>query len=1581
MCLPAPIRTALSCIVASLVVSALTPARAESQVPGPPTSLTATADGESIDLSWDPPSDIGGSAIVGYRIEVSFDGVDWFGLEDNTGSTATTFRDNVGLGSTRYYRVSAVNEDGTGPSSNAAHAITEGGGNHPPGPPRNLTAMAAGQTAIDLSWDPPENTGGSAIADYLIEVSSDGGQEWSVLTYTVAGVTTYRHSGLSAATTRHYRVSATNEEELVGPPSDVASATTETDAGGQRPGPPQFLNARANGESAIDLTWRAPADAGSSPITGYRIEVSTDGGTIWADLRGNTGSTAMNFTHGGLEPGSTRHYRVSAINAAGTSLPSNVAAATTSEGGTGEDPGTPTVLTATAEGQSAIRLSWTAPADTGGSAITGYRIEISSDGGTNWVDLLNNTGSTVTNFTDTGLTPGSTRHYRVSAINAAGTGNPSAVAGATTQGEGVPGPPTGVVAVAEGAGRINLSWTEPAATAATGYRIEMSSNGGVTWTDLVANTGSTGTTYAHTGLSSGTTLHYRVSAINAAGTGPPSIVTSATTGATVATAPTNVTARAIGTSRIDLFWMAPADDGGDAVTGYRIQVSSDSESAWSTLVDNTGSAATTYSHTGLSPASALRYRVQAINAGGVGPESGAAAATTDAAVADAPTELAAVARGSSQIDLSWKAPVVTGGVPVTGYQIEVHGDGKIPWTILVADTHSAATLFYHDDLDPGSTWRYRVSAVNSAGTGKASKAARATTDPVAPGPPTKLEAAANGSDRIDLTWTAPEYDGGGRIVGYRIEIFRESTSQWTVLADNTGSAVTEYAHTGLDPASARTYRVAALNAVGPGEASNTVGATTDPVAPDPPRQLSAAVNGTSRIDLAWIAPNYDGGARITGYRIEVSDNGGAAWAELVADTRSDATTFANAGLRPATARHYRVSAINRSGAGQPSNVVQATTDATVPYPPEQLVGSARDHARVDLGWDAPAFDGGARITGYRIEFSEDSGASWLPLAVNTRSTNTYHLHEGLRPATMRHYRVFALNEMGLSEPSNVASAITDAIAPDPPTRLVATAATPTRIELTWKAPQYDGGALVTAYRIEVSEDGAAWADLERSTGTKATTYAHAGLQPGSTRHYRVSAVNAAGTGLPSGVATATTDDPVERAGRVNEFVLPHFAAAMTGSTLSAIAARIEAVASRGPLPTRVGAAGLMSLSGAGGSLDPEGGPTMGRLLDGASFVVPFGGGAGAQEAGSGRLLGAWGAADYQGMGEPHAEDVKWEGNMLSLHAGTDMRIRSDLLVGVAGSRSAGSYEFTDLTGASEIEGAYEAAMTSVSPYAAWLPGGVGVALWAVGSLGWGEVAVNDQVAGKRTSGVRMLTGALGGRRGLLASASSSIGLRTEAWVTRVDVGGTKHMKPVTLEMQRVRLLVEWTQAYRYAAGHEMIFMLEGGLRYDIGDAVNGMGMELGGGFRYVSPSRTVTLEGRGRARLSGSSGYREWGVGGRVEITPQGGNRGLSLRLAPAWGEAASGVQELWERAVSDRPGGGGGPEGRLNAEMEYGLPALPAVPYGRVQLAPGGSRTFGTGMRYEMTRVLDLRLEGTHRKNHANNASHRLAISGRWHF
>ena len=81
-----------------------------------------------------------------------------------------------------------------------------------------------------------------------------------------------------------------------------------------------------SGVSKISLTWTAPSDGGS-PITGYKIQTSTDN-TNWSTLVSSTGTKNTSYTDSGLLAGAKYYYKVSAINKIGTGPASTSAFAT-----------------------------------------------------------------------------------------------------------------------------------------------------------------------------------------------------------------------------------------------------------------------------------------------------------------------------------------------------------------------------------------------------------------------------------------------------------------------------------------------------------------------------------------------------------------------------------------------------------------------------------------------------------------------------------------------------------------------------------------------------------------------------------------------------------------------------------------------------------------------------------------------------------------------------------------------------------------------------------------------------------------------------------------------------------------------------------------------------------------------------------------------------------------------------------------------------------------------------------------------------------------------------------------------------
>ena len=245
-----------------------------------------------------------------------------------------------------------------------------------------------------------------------------------------------------------------------------------------------------------------------------------------------------------------------------------------------------------------------------------------------------------------------------------------------------------------------------------------------------------------------------------------------------------------------------------------------------------------------------------------------------------------------------------------------------------------------------------------------------------------------------------------------------------------------------------------------------------------------------------------------------------------------------------------------------------------------------------------------------------------------------------------------------------------------------------------------------------------------------------------------------------------------------------------------------------------------------------------------------------------------------------------------------------------------------------------------------------------------------------------MTGAAGGSYQLLESGIGGVRFKAEGWAGQVMVDGGERVDSVTLAMQRGKLALEWTQGFRSAAGHEVAIVLEGGMRYENGDGVNGTSGEVGGGLRYSNAGVGVTAEGRGRLLISAREGYEEWGLGGMILFDPAARGQGLQVRLAPSYGDAASGVNQLWERGVSGAVRDHDmGRAANLDGEVAYGVAGFRGTPYSGFYLAENGVRAFSGGVRYDLGAGLGLRLEGTRRESALGAAEHSVGIRGRVRF
>lgn len=335
--------------------------------------------------------------------------------------------------------------------------------------------------------------------------------------------------------------------------------------------------------------------------------------------------TGSRYNVTGLTTGTTYYFRIRAEKTTAPTSNSNWSSTVSNVFATVPD--AVSSITPT-PGNVSVSLAYTAPSN-GGSAITGYKVERSLDNST-WTQVI---ASTTTNpYNVTSLTNGTLYYFRLTAINALGSGSSSTAVSATPR--TIPGAPTGLTATTPVAGQqVTLTWVAPTGVAGTGgnpvngYIIQGTTTSNANWTTIVANTGTTSVSYTATTfngttpLSNGTLYYFRVAAINDAGTGTYTSQVSATP-KTTPSVPQNVTITSLNKQAL-ITWSAPASTGGSAITGYFIEGSLDGNT-WTTAIANPTAAATSSTVTSYNNSTALvngntyYFRISAVNVAGSG---------------------------------------------------------------------------------------------------------------------------------------------------------------------------------------------------------------------------------------------------------------------------------------------------------------------------------------------------------------------------------------------------------------------------------------------------------------------------------------------------------------------------------------------------------------------------------------------------------------------------------------------------------------------------------------------------------------------------------------------------------------------------------------------------------------------------------------------------------------------------------------------------------------------------------------------------------------------------------------------------
>ena len=261
---------------------------------------------------------------------------------------------------------------------------------------------------------------------HVIEVSEDGGATWTQLG-TATG-SRYEHTGLAGGAVRHYRVKARNSVGGVNRDSAWSNVASATAVGANAPARPAGFQARA-ADNGVLLSWNDPNDAA---VTGYEYQ-QAEGDTFgaWKAIPGS-GPRTTSHRVTGLTAGADYTFRLRAVKGAVKGLPSGAGMARA--GAVVPLPEKADLLSATASssGSGIVTLSWNrAFVHTDGKraydeTITKYQVEVRrrTDAGATWVDIPDSGYRTTHHFVD-GLQNGVEYIFRIRAVNASGTGDPS----------------------------------------------------------------------------------------------------------------------------------------------------------------------------------------------------------------------------------------------------------------------------------------------------------------------------------------------------------------------------------------------------------------------------------------------------------------------------------------------------------------------------------------------------------------------------------------------------------------------------------------------------------------------------------------------------------------------------------------------------------------------------------------------------------------------------------------------------------------------------------------------------------------------------------------------------------------------------------------------------------------------------------------------------------------------------------------------------------------------------------------------------------------------------------------------------
>ncbi|NXY81275.1 MYOM3 protein, partial [Alcedo cyanopectus] len=523
--------------------------------------------------------------------------------------------------------------------------------------------------------------------------------------------------------------------------------------------------------------------------------------------------------------------------------------------GTAGAPGSPLSVKCHDVNKDCLILSWVAPSDSGGSPILGYYIERCVAGSEDWVPC-NARPVKSCRCPILGLAEGQTYQFRVKAVNTEGTSHPSKASDPVTMYD--PSKDKRVTAIPYDGGRT----------------IEVFKD------DLEG--------------------HIKIPL-----------------------PPTNVHASEVREDYVVLAWDEPDPRGKEPLI-YYVEKSMVGSDSWQVVNLEMPASSPRFALFELAAGKQFRFRVRAGNRWGLSEPSLPSlplAAGAPPAPVPPPSQVLAFRDTNTSVALQWAKP--QDGLEPLGYYIYCRESGEEEWET-VNNKPVTCTQFTVPGLQPGKEYVFCVKSVSEAGVSESSP----ETDPIVvrpalarPSAPHGFVLLSCGKAEMTIGWKPPKHKGGTKILGYFLDQHDRSELDWHEV--NT-RPIPQAVHTvsSLERGHLYEFRACAVNVAGVGELSEPSDPFlceewTMPEPAGPPYNVKCTEVRDSSLKLHWEAPVYTGAAPVTGYYVEMCEEGSEEWSQL--NKQATATTHMEVSdLETEKCYIFRVRALNKAGIGPPS---------------------------------------------------------------------------------------------------------------------------------------------------------------------------------------------------------------------------------------------------------------------------------------------------------------------------------------------------------------------------------------------------------------------------------------------------------------------------------------------------------------------------------------------------------------------------------------------------------------------------------------------------------------------------------------